>query len=93
MSITISIDLPEQAGKEFLDLWDQAALSRKVLEALVVEAYREGRISRGKVGEILGMGFHQREAFLRDRDVPYNYDQDDLQEDVETVARLSDKPL
>ena len=67
---------------------DSASLARWSLEALVIEAYREGLISRGKVGELLGLSFHDREAWLKARDVPYLYDVADLNQDQAELDRL-----
>ena len=58
------------------------------LEAVVLEAYRRRRISRGKVGELLRLGFHECESFLAERGVPENYDESDLEEDSLTFDRL-----
>ncbi|MBV9679985.1 MAG: hypothetical protein JO185_26860 [Acidobacteriaceae bacterium] len=44
------------------------SLSRWGWEALVLEAVREGLLSRGQAGELLGLGFHEREAFLPNAD-------------------------
>jgi hypothetical protein len=32
---------------------------------LVLEGYREGRLSRGQAAEMLGLGFHEAEAFFK----------------------------
>ncbi|MBV9937073.1 MAG: hypothetical protein JO150_01105 [Acidobacteriaceae bacterium] len=45
-----------------------SSLSRWGWEALVLEAVREGLLSRGQAGELLGLGFHEREAFLPNAD-------------------------
>jgi predicted HTH domain antitoxin len=63
-------------------------LPRWALEAMVIEAYRERLISRGKLGELLGLAFHEREEFLAGRDVPYNYGPDELEADARTLDRL-----
>ncbi len=85
--MAITIQLPEPIERELASIWGEAALAQKVAEDLVIEAYRIGVISRGKVGELLGMSVHAREAFLKERDVPYNYDAEDLDEDLRTMSR------
>ena len=67
---------------------DEAKLARWSFEALVIEAYREGLITRGKIGELLDLPFHEREAWLKQRAVPYLYDETDLGKDRETLDRL-----
>lgn len=40
---------------------------RRVLEALAVEAYRAGKLSRGKMSEFLGQSLWETEALLKER--------------------------
>ncbi|HEY3284010.1 MAG TPA: UPF0175 family protein, partial [Armatimonadota bacterium] len=84
----LTLDVPEELAQELRDLWGESELPRRALEALVLEAYREGAISRGKVGELLGLGFHAREALLKERDAPYLYGPRDLDEDLRTTSEL-----
>lgn len=89
MATTIYIPIPES----FRAILGQRApddvrLARWSFEALVIEAYREGLISRGKIGELLGLPFHEREAWLKERDVPYHYDATDLDQDREALDGL-----
>ena len=44
-----------------LDCGDAAGRAR---EMLVIEGYREGRLSRGQAAEMLGLGFHEAEALF-----------------------------
>lgn len=90
--MAVTVELPEPVERELKERWDAAELSRKTLEALLIEAYREGLISRGKIGELLGMGFHEREAFLKERDVPYNYGVEEFEQDLRTMGELAGKP-
>ena len=32
---------------------------------LILEGYREGRLSRGQAAEMLGLGFHEAEVFFK----------------------------
>jgi predicted HTH domain antitoxin len=47
-------------------------LPRRALEALLVDECALGRLSRGKVAELLGLGFHDTEELLRGHRVPYS---------------------
>jgi predicted HTH domain antitoxin len=49
---------------------------------LVIESYREGRISRGQSAEMLGLGFHEPEVLLRH----YGADQPPTWEEMEQSA-------
>lgn len=46
---------------------------------LVIERYREGRISRGQASEMLGLGFHESEALFK----RYGADQQPAWEELE----------
>lgn len=90
--MAVTVDLPETVEQALKERWGEARLSRKTLEALLIEAYREGLLSRGKLGELLGLGFQDREAFLNDRGVAYNYDLQDFEQDLHTMDELLGKP-
>ena len=47
------------------------ALPRRALEALLVDECACGRLSRGKVAELLGLSFHQAEQLFQSCRVPY----------------------
>ena len=63
------IDIPEQVLKTLG--YTPAALPRRALEALLVDECARGRISRGKVAEILGLGFQEAEDLFQTSRVPY----------------------
>jgi len=56
---------------EFPDHWksllglDTADAPARAREMLITEGYREGKLSRGQAAEMLGLGFHETEAFFR----------------------------
>jgi hypothetical protein len=58
------------------------------LEDIALIAYRQALITRGMVGEILGLSFQKREDLLKERDVPYNYDMDDFEADQKRMSAL-----
>jgi predicted HTH domain antitoxin len=49
-------------------------LPKRALEAIAVEGYRSGALSRGQVRRILGLSWHETEAFLKEREVFLAYD-------------------
>lgn len=61
--MTLVLEIPD-AWKRLLglDSGDAAGLAR---EMLVIEGYREGRLSRGQAAEMLGLGFHEAEALFK----------------------------
>jgi predicted HTH domain antitoxin len=59
----IKIALPDDVARSLEEKW--GSLERKLLEILVIEAYREGSISAGKC-ELLGMSTRlEVDAFLK----------------------------
>ena len=64
------------------------SLSRWGWEALVLEAVREGLLSRGQAGELLGLGFHEREAFFAQRGLTYDLSEEDLQHERADVEHI-----
>ncbi len=81
----VTIEVPEAVGRL---LGTPAERPRRVRDAVVAEAYRDGALTRGQVGEILGMDFYETEAWLRRKQLPCGYDVDDLAQDRQALARL-----
>jgi len=67
---------------------DERGLSETVTRSFIIELYREGVISLGKAAEILGLKKLEMVAFLKERNIPLNYDSDELEKDRETWKRL-----
>ncbi len=72
----IDVDIPDELAQAF-----GSGLERHVVEALVIEGYRSGRLSQRQAGRMLGMDYWQSEAFLQSRRVPLNYDGQELASD------------
>jgi hypothetical protein len=51
----IAVDVPDDIAKRLELAWGD--VSRRTLEALAVEGYREGTLSREQVGRILALSF------------------------------------
>lgn len=85
MEITIS--LPDKIARPLEKKWGN--LERRLLETMVVEAYKEGSISVGKVRELLGMNTRlEADAFLKAKEVHLLYDEDDFEADIQTHEEL-----
>jgi len=59
----VIVSVPDELAKH-LHL-DGAQGRRRALEMVALEGYRSGNLSRGQVGELLEIGFHETEAFLK----------------------------
>jgi predicted HTH domain antitoxin len=82
----IAVDLPEDIAKRLQSAWRD--LSRGALEAVAVEGYRDGTLSREQVGRVLGLSFWETDAFLKERQAYLAYDEQDLEQDRRDLDRL-----
>ncbi len=82
----VVITLPDEVAHELKAKWGN--LEQKLLEILVIEAYREGSISTGKVRELLGMETRlEADAFLKQRGIDLNYDKSDFEQDLLAIQK------
>lgn len=80
MEITVSIPDSLVPAGETKDI-----LARKVLEAYAIQNYRQEMISLGRLAEILDMSIDEANGFLKEHNVPSNYNLDDLVRDRRTL--------
>ncbi len=85
----IAVDLPDDIAKRLETAWPD--VSRGALEAVALEAYRDGTLSREQVGRVLGLSFWETEAFLKERQAYLAYDEQDLQDDVRDLGHLGSR--
>jgi len=79
MMTNVSVQLPEDIARQLETAWKN--LPRRALEAIAVEGYRSGALTRGQVGRMLGLSFWETEAFLKERQAYLHYDEADLEQD------------
>ena len=85
MNITIS--LPDNVAQSLETKWGN--LEYRLLEYLVVQAYREGAISAGKVRELLGMKTRlEADAFLKSKGIHLAYDESEFEADRQSHEQL-----
>jgi len=82
----IAVELPEDIAKRLESAWRD--VSRGTLEAVALEAYRDGTLSREQVGRVLGLSFWETEAFLKEWQAYLAYDEQDLEHDRGDLDRL-----
>jgi hypothetical protein len=81
----VMIEVPDEFVEQIQQSW--VNLPRKVLEVLVVEAYREDLLTRYQVGQILGLSSRFAVGhFLKQSNAYYHYDEQELEEDRQTTA-------
>lgn len=82
----IDVELPEEIAKRLQVEWKD--LSRGALEAIAVEGYRDGTLTRDQVGQLLGLSFWDTEAFLKRRHALLQYTDEDLEQDRRDIDRV-----
>lgn len=88
MSIESAIKIPEEFKLAVEGRIATSDFSRWGLEALVLEAVREGLITRGFGGELLGMGFYDRERFYSGHGVTYDLSEQDLAQEQTDLMEI-----
>ena len=89
--MAFTIDIPDDISRALEQRWGD--LSRRVMEALALEAYSEGLLTQHQVGKLLG--FESRfeiEGFLKKRGAPPDYTPEDLEEDLRRLAGVEPTP-
>lgn len=89
MNTQITIHVPVEIATHLAV--DDDELSRKTLEALAIEGYRDGRLSVGQVAEMLEFSVLRTEEFLHSKNVSLDYSAADFEEDLATLRELESK--
>jgi predicted HTH domain antitoxin len=74
------VDVPESIAR--LLPTDPEQRQRSVLEGVVIGAYTQGMITRGRASELLGMNYWDGEKFFSERGVFVNYDLQEFKHDL-----------
>jgi hypothetical protein len=82
--MNVAIQLPDEVGRALMARG--ADLSRAVLEAVAIEAYRSGAITSAQVQEMLGLRSRwDVESFLHRAEAYHDYTMDDLDRDLAAI--------
>lgn len=82
----ITLDLPDDIARAF-----SGDLSRRALEALAVEGYREEALTQLQVGRLLGLSRVETEDFLASYVDLYNYEPEELNREAEALRKYSER--
>ena len=82
----IQFQLPQDVERFLSD--ELGDLNEAARDAFLIQSYRDGRLSVGKIGEVLGVGALGAEQWLAERQVPLNMDSADLEADTRTLSEL-----
>lgn len=86
----IAFSMPDGPARRLRERWGD--LSRRALEAVVAQAYREGTFTLGEVRRLLGHATRlETEAFLKKQGALLDYTEEELDRGL-TAARNFDSP-
>lgn len=83
----LTVEVPDELARIFPPEEGGASLSQRALEALVIEAVREGRISRGRARELLRMDLEASEALFAARGLTYDHTLENLEEQLAAIRK------
>ena len=84
MNVTILI--PDDFAARF---GTEAEIGRRAIEALALEEFRAGRLSKAELHQVLGLATRgELDGFLKKHGIFENYTLDDLERERETLDRL-----
>lgn len=86
--MNVAIDIPDDIGQVLAA--QSGGVSRAVLEAVAIEAYRSGSITPAQVQQMLGLRSRwETESFLKRADAFHDYTTDDLERDIAAIRDAS----
>lgn len=85
-NVNVAVELPDDIAQHLETAWQD--MPRRVLEAVAVEGYRSGALTHGQLQRVLQLSWEETEAFLKQRQAYLPYDEDDLEKDRATLARV-----
>ena len=87
--MNVAVELPDDIAQQLETAWPD--MPRRVLEAIAVEGYRSGALTRGQVQRLLHLSWGEAEAFLKERQAYLPYDEADLEQDRAALDRVLPK--
>lgn len=86
--MNIVIEIPDEVARQIEAR--SGELSRAVMEAIAVEAYRSGAITPAQVQQMLGLPSRwESEALLRRAEACQDYTMDDLERDIAAIREAA----
>ena len=86
--MNVAIEIPDEIGQVLAA--QAGGVSRAVLEAVAIEAYRSGTITSAQVQKMLGLSSRwETESFLRRAEAYNDYTVDDLERDIAAIRDAS----
>ena len=87
MAATFEISIPDTLVKALGAEPDE--LPRRTLEALIVQAFRKGRITHAQVGELLELNRFETDGFLKNAQAFRLSESEEFSSDLESLRRIA----
>jgi predicted HTH domain antitoxin len=87
--VNVAVELPDDIAQQLEIAWRD--MPRRVLEAVAVEGYRSGALTRSQVQRLLQLSWWDTEAFLKERQAYLPYNEEDLERDRAALDRVLSK--
>jgi predicted HTH domain antitoxin len=84
--MSLVIDITPETERLLQAEWGD--LNKAAREALIIESYRQGKLSLGQCSEIFGMSLLDTEAFFHSRGVDLPLTEEDISRDQERLERM-----
>ena len=85
--MVLTLELPDGIA-EALSVRGGTDLSRKALEALAIEGFREKKLSQFQVGQLLGLSRMEAEDLIARHADLYDYDPEELRREAELLSSV-----
>ena len=82
----VSVEVPDPIAHSLR--LDGPQPEHRALELFALEGYRAGELSRGQVGEMLGLSFYETEELLKRRNAFLQYTAEELDQDAATLREF-----
>jgi predicted HTH domain antitoxin len=83
----ITIEIHDEIAQRLDQTW--GSLSRRLLEVIIADAYQCGKVNTAEVRQILNLPSRlETHAFLKRMGVYLNYDEAELEQDLQTLKKF-----
>jgi predicted HTH domain antitoxin len=84
--MSVVIEISPEAERLLQAEWGD--LNKAAREALIIESYRQGKLSLGQCSEIFGISLLETETFFHSRGVDLPLSEEDINRDRECLERM-----
>lgn len=85
IAMEVTVELPDEIARH---LGEESKMPRQMLEAFAAEAYRDQRLSRHQLSQLLALDYWETEDFLTQHEARRPFTLADLQIDRQSLALL-----